>query len=203
MSKRKKRERKAANAKKNLGGSLRVSRQKKQRWKGWNDAPLLPKESGLGWVYFVDIGLGWVKLGYTRQDVKTYVKGYLRHNPAAKVITHVQSAHAHTAESFIIRSLWKLKVKRRDGAREVYKLTREQVYALREVIKETMWINRPDIESWPNEGTVVGLLRGKCAWKKKKAEPQKKTAIDRRKELAERLIRQEEEIALAYIEAIK
>ena len=157
------------------------------------------KESGLGWLYFVDIGQDWVKLGYTRQDVQKYVKAYLRHNPAAQVITHVQSSHAHMSEKLIIRALRILRAEKRRGAREVYRLSEPQVLALRDVIKETMWINRPDIESWPDESMVASLLRGKCKhWKKKK-----NNLEDRRKKLAEELIRQEEEIALAYMEAIK
>jgi len=168
MSKRKKKKRATASAKKNLGKSLRVSRSKQQRWKGWDRKAGLPKESGLGWVYFVDIGMGWVKIGYTRQDVRKYVKGYLRHNPAAKVITHVQSAHAHTAETLVFRALRRLRRRHREGSREVYKLSEEQVFALRDVITETMWINRPDIESWPDASMIASLLRGKCKWRKKK-----------------------------------
>ena len=202
MGKRKKHKAHTATAKKNLRASLRISRQKKQRWKGWDRRHATPKESGLGWVYFVDIGQGWVKLGHTRQDVDKYLEGkYFKYNPMAKLISAVQSSHARTAEGIIRHSLRKLKVKKRTGTYEVYKLSSGQVEAIRTVVKETMWINRDDIESWPEVSMVVGLLRGKHKWKGASVEKQK--TANKRQKLAQELMRQEEEIALSYIEAIK
>ena len=145
MNKRKKKKRATASAKKNLGKSLLVSRQKKQRWKNLRtETHQHPcRTDGLGWVYCGTLRMDSLyKIGFA-SDPKKREQALRATNPRYENVFAIQTNFKRSAEGIIHNAL----IKHNKG-RELFELTYLQVEALRRTIRDMMWIDR-EIDEMP------------------------------------------------------